>query len=311
LDCSGGECTWIQHSGKKFEEYDNDFWVYGDFLSISEDNYDLKYSYEDGTEITLIPVIDAGNAEISLKNVSTETGNLINYSSLVDEGRDLAKFTVEFNKINNIDRIGFEIQSNDDIEYIDYDYIKEGIYDDDPTTYSVTDVVSNGKRYSFIDLIESGFDIEFDKKTNTLWIDVSELSGRIEADPATSFFSESQDGHCIYTIGPPYTCTTCLPSQTTSVVGKDGGLGTPKAFYGINTFNTSSLPDDSTITSVISSIYRHSLTQSNCGDSTHNVRYDNGTDVIGSTLACVDMNNGYWTNGNTKNVYKLKILQKL
>jgi hypothetical protein len=43
------------------------------------------------------------------------------------------------------------------------------------------------------------------------------------------------------------------------------------------------------------------LTQSNCGDSTHNVRYDNGTDVIGSTLACADMNNGYWTNGNTKN----------
>lgn len=266
VNCNKGLCNWTQTMGKRFHEYNGSYTYFNEYInSVSLSNVIGQISLS-GTQVNLIPILNHNSQNVELSDISPIVGTQLDYNTFVDIQRDGSKFTIEFNMVEGLNKIGFRVESNKPIRYIDYNYTPEGIYEvsnaislnpfepvepiESIPIYEVTDLVIGELRYSFVDLIENGFNISYDKRRDILWIDLQGMEGHIVADPTYSFYSDNTDaclewggGICSAT-NPVYDTTSTLRITDDHTFAFPADMSQQAYFM----FNTSTLPDDAILT---------------------------------------------------------------
>lgn len=289
--------TW-EH--KRWHNYSGTWLNYRNATNISEDGTITKtinQNYADGTQINITPFVYYNEEILDLNSVSSLTRNLLDLQ--IDYGKTDydSKFLAEINVITGLGRVGYKIQSNKNLSYINEFYSRQEI---------TKIIVDNMYEISYKDLVDSGYTTSYDSDNDIIWVISSSLSGRIVLDPVVTYYSDSQDGHCGEEVGG--SCLSCVSGSTPAILGKWYPLGGFNTRYvGFLSFNTSGLntlgvtPSD--ITDVKVGVYSQSYTnQFNCGGGagSTNVRYDYYHNYIGSSLTCSDFS-GLWTSGKNTN----------
>jgi hypothetical protein len=207
-ECNGNKCWVNSYNAEVFPKLLNKYWYFNEIHDITPlDNLGTRYSYADGTIVTMVPMVEIDGKIKELNTVPTISDTPLKYVSIITKERDQTKFKIEFDNIIGLSRIGFRVLSNQPIKYIDYEYLKSGIYDNEnpPYYHNVTDLQILDTRLSFVDLIENGYNIEFDKLNNILWIDLTDKPNtRLEADPTQYRFAKTTDGY--FQVQSPNTC---------------------------------------------------------------------------------------------------------
>ena len=289
LSCNGRSCSWTQTQGKRFHEYENNHYYFNEYITSQESQGALSQESLDNTEVTLTPLVEYNNQEIEITNLSSVIGNQLNYQTTVDQYRDDTKFSINFNTLENLNRIGFKVTSNKDISYRTYNYTPEGVYDEDNfIQYEVTDLIIDELGYSFTDLIESGFEIEYDKENDILWINLEGLEGNIDADPIYSFYSESTDSSLQFVGG---SCSGSIYNTTSTFRITDDHQLAPPADMSEQAylmFNTSSISEDVTLLSASVKVYASLFKSTRRYSPTWNINYYSNESYIGD-LDCNDV----------------------
>nr|MBA4405245.1 hypothetical protein [Nanoarchaeum sp.] len=288
--CNGNTCEWTQYAGNKFYNYNNEFYYFSDYTTSHESEGNFNQNTLGNTEITLTPVVNYQDSDVEIADLPNIIGDQLNYRTTVNQYRDNTKFSINFNTLENLNRIGFKVTSNKPIRYFDYNYTPEGIYEIDPVrpveipNYQMTDLIIGELRYSFVDLVESNFDIEYDKTNDILWINLEGLDGNIEADPVYTFYSESQDGSLYF--NP--TCSGAMyDTANTLSVAADSYVNPAIIYYAYFMFDTSTINNYYTLNSSSLTIYAHSYASTKYYNPVWNVSYSSNKGYLGS-LDCSD-----------------------
>lgn len=298
--CSSNDsCSWVQYQNKRFDFYDNRWITNQEFTKISREklNDDLTYEFLDNSSVTITPVLSINGNLVRLRDSNSLFRESLGYQQFLVSKRFYNKFYAEFNTQLNLDRIGYQISSNYPITAVTYEYLREGVYitNESLPYVNVTDLYIGKLKFSFVDLVEAGYNIEFDRKTNTIWIFLEDKEGRIRIDPIEYIFSDNPDGHCVRAVVGG--CSSCISGTSTNLIGKQYPLGGSNTRYiGVVTFNTSSLGDlgvtqDDIDLAQVRIYSQQYINQFNCGGipSNHNVRYDFKS-IVESSLTCSDYN---------------------
>ncbi|MCD4759279.1 DNRLRE domain-containing protein [archaeon] len=296
--CNKTTCEWTQTMGKRFHEYENDFYYFNEYITSQESQGNFNQESLDNTEVTLTPIINYQDQEIEITNLSSIIGNQLNYQTTIDQYRDNTKFSINFNTLENLNKIGFKITSNKEINYRTYNYTPEGSYNEGSfVQYEVTDLIIDELRYSFTDLIESDFEIEYDKRSDILWINLEGLGGNIDADPTYSFYSDNTDACLRFTGG---SCDAINPVYNTSSTlnikdDRTSALFAVKevAFF---MFNTSTIADDAILSLASIKFYAQGYVASRDYTPTYNVHYYSNMSYFGD----LDCNDKAFTGEGTK-----------
>ena len=245
--CVDGSCELIYYSSDVFKEYNDQFWTFEDFSSgyVTED-YDIVYNYEDGTQITLTPFgIYKGN-KYYIKDLDPSIQAQIDFNTILEDFRDDSKFTINMKKVKFLTAIGFQVTSNKPIAEFVQEYPESGIFDEfnPPEIYSVTELQIGGIGFSYLDLLENGFDVSY--SNYEFLIDISDRPDNsiIDLDPLSTYYSKASDG--FWTLNPACSASS---TGTTYLIGSSLTVG-DKEFIGAENYNTSLIPDDATINEI-------------------------------------------------------------
>lgn len=228
--CNGNNCIWEQYESNRFPIFNNELMYFSDFASGYIQNNVIHFDYLDGTQVQLIPILHYRNNLYYLNETSPVVPD-----SNITMLRDYFKFQSHFVKTNQVHGIGFIVEANRDIDYLEQE--------------NETALLIGNVSLSYNDLIQAGFPAEFYRQNNTIWIPLDDYpNGAIWLDPVTTIWSEANDGACFIN-GTP-TCISCSGTSTTYYLttGVDP-TGHGYYQYAFNSFNTSSIPDDATIIS--------------------------------------------------------------
>lgn len=225
-----------------------------------DENKSIIYEFRDGFYVKFEPLIVSNGIKYYVKDLPQNKRNRLNYGAIINRFRDEAKFNMNLDNAQDLDYIGLKVDTNIPIELIHYNYTKSGIYTDrNPDVYDVYDmVIANKYRISFTDLIEQGYNISFDIPKREIYIDLRNKQGSLTLDPTSTFYSNSNDGHLTHDdsqAGDP--CTSASSSTTTNTVSDDNFFVNVFT-HSYLSFDTSSIPDDATISSVNLKTYAHS-----------------------------------------------------
>lgn len=288
--CDGNHCTLVSYGGKVFFNDDGVWKSHLDFLNEGTwlSNHDLYFEYDNGDWILYRPVIIFQDQQYIVDDLLQVYD--FEWEQFLVNSKDGSKSEIRFRKHRDIDYVGMQVFSNLPIEYLDYQHILEGDWTlEDDYYINTTDLIIGEYQVSFTDLAESGFTYDYDKTTNTLWIDVRGETGIVTLDPSEQFASLSNDGYLTYTgwITPPFTCNGASDGDTAIPVGSN--YISDSESWGMTPFNTSSIPDTATVTSQKVQVYVSSITRSK-GYTPSNTRINYFTtgQEIGNPLSCSD-----------------------
>lgn len=286
-ECSDRECK--LYVGKKFHNYNGEFYNYSSFLTNSVlANTDITYSYLDGTQITYTPVVILDGRLFSIDSLPSGTRGILEYEPTLNRDRDNSKLEIQFRKPQGLTEIGFQINSNTRIEYIDYEFTKS-IISEREEKYNLTVLRIGNVTHTPFDLVEDGFNFTYDKQTDLLLINVTNFADGelINIDPSSSFFSQSNDG--FWTMSNPETlCNFATDNITTGNIGDNHIISPAIVTEGAVSFDTSLLPDNATIKEVNLTIFANSYAKSTGLDTNWTVMYLSKKQSLSSPLNCPD-----------------------
>jgi len=303
VQCNNGVCSWTQTQGKRFQEYNGEYLYFEEFMDSASISNIIGQNTLSGTQVSLMPVVSLNDEQYNLGDVPSLMGDQISFETFVNNGRDETEFTVNLNVVDGMDRVGYRVVSNEPISYISYNYTPSGVYETEPINsfnpsitpsvdeipvYWVTDLVIGDLSYSFVDLIEDGYNFTYNRRTDTLWIDLTNHSGNIDIDPIYSFYSDSTDGS-LYLRGIPSACISAVDTATTTLRIEDDNILAPlyKTWVAFFMFNTSTIDESANLLASSLKVYAHNYRSTKRYTPTWDVDYYSGKTYL-DTLDCSD-----------------------
>lgn len=269
-ECSNGKCLYSTYEGKMFHYENNRYYYFNEYVTLTPSSYNLIYQTPT-SRVNLTTYVTYAGTDRDISTLSSSVRNQLDYQTQLTRLKNEYKFNVTFSRTattNSLSRIGYRFNTASRI-----------------TPTDRNSVIIGNIEYSYQDLIDNKFIVDYDTRTNTLWITTTSLNGFVRLDPLSSFYSLSNDGYLAYA---ETDLSTCIGNQSTSTTIDLGhpAISPLNRNHGMLEFNTSTIASNQTLNQSTVEVYVGAY-GSNCNVNTEEIEYWTKGGNFGS-LTCSD-----------------------